>query len=83
MSSRYPVAEMVTTINVAIKSHASTAFVRRSNFIIELANVLYLNGFIQSFSVRDNGVMFFLKYQNSKSVISSLKIISRTGKRAY
>jgi ribosomal protein S8 len=59
MSSRYPVAEMVTTINVAIRSHAFTAFVRRSNFIVELANVLYLNGFIQSFSIRNDGVMIF------------------------
>jgi len=83
MSSRYPIAELVTTINVAIKSHASTAFVLKSNFIIELVNVLYLNGFIQSFSVRNNGIMIFLKYQNSKSVVSSIKIISRTGKRVY
>lgn len=77
MSSRFFVAEMVSSINVAIKSHFSSVFVRRSNFIIELANVLYLNGFIRGFSIHADGIMIHLKYQHSKSVISSIKIVSR------
>lgn len=83
MSSRYLVSEMVSSINVAIKAHFSTVLVPRSNFVLQISNILYQNGFIRGFSIQPNNVLLHLKYQNSKSVISSLKVVSKSGKRTY
>jgi len=74
---------MASTINVALRSNFMTAVVSRSNFLIEIANVLYLNGFIRGFTLRANTILFFLKHKNSKAVISSLKVISTPGRRVY
>jgi len=83
MSSRHLVSEMVSSVNVAINARFSTVFVKKSNLILELANVLYINGFIRGFSSHAYGIMLFLKYDNSKSIISSLKAISTPKKRIF
>jgi len=83
MPSNHFVSEMVSTINVALRSHFMTAVVSRSSFLIEIANVLYLNGFIRGFTIHSDTILFFLKHKNSKTVINSLKVISKPGKRIY
>lgn len=83
MSSRHLVSEMVSSINVALRSNYLTAVASRSNFIVELANTLYVNGFIKGFTLNPDTVLFYLKYYNSKPVITSLKVISTPGKRQY
>lgn len=77
MASRFFIAEAISAINVAINSHFQSVFIRRSNFILNIIDILYLNGFIKGYSIKDQGVLIFLKYHNSKSAITNLQVISR------
>jgi len=83
MSSRHVISEMVSSINVALRSHFLTVLVNRSKFVVQVANVLYLNGFISGYTLYPGSVLIYLKYLNSKSVITSLQVISTPGKRVY
>lgn len=83
MSSRHLVSGVVSAINVAINSNFSSVVVRRSKFILNIIDVLYVNGFIKSYMLIDKNILITFKYQNSKSVISKISIVSRPRKRVY
>jgi len=83
MSSRHIVSEMVSSINVALRSNFMTAVVSRNNFITEIVNILYLNGFIRGFVMFQKNILIHLKYHDSKPVINALKVVSTPGKRVY
>ena len=77
MSSRCVVANLVSTMNVALNSHFSSVSVSRSRLVLNIIELLYINGFIRGFSIQGKDILIYLKYQNSKSVISEFKIVSR------
>jgi len=83
MTARHLVSEMISSINSAIKARVSTVLLARTNFNVECSKLLYVNGLISNFSIQENGIVLTLKYQNSKSVITSLNVISTPGKRVF
>lgn len=83
MNTRYLVSEVVSAVNVALRSRFLTVFLKKTDFILELLDLLYVNGFIRGFSIRETNIIVYLKYRNSKPVISSLKIISKPGHRIF
>ncbi len=88
MSVTDPIADMLTRIrNAAIRAHEKVDL-PSSKMKLEIAQVLKREGYIKDFRVmKDENrsvLKLFLKYTpENKSVITTLKRISRPGRRIY
>ena len=83
-----PVADMLTRIRNASSAKHETVDVPASNLKKAIAEILLEEGYIQSYSVVDNGnqgmIHITLKYLAKKQpVISGLRRISKPGLRIY
>lgn len=87
----YLLSDMVSKINIGLKSKARTVKVLRSKYIINILIFLYKEGIIRGFSYTKNNkkknklfyIDIFLKYVKNRSIIFDLKIISSPGRRIY
>ena len=77
MSFNSQLADFVSRLNIASRSHFISVFVNRSNLIINILKVLHINGLIMGFSIFNNSILIDLKYNNGISIFSSLTLISR------
>ena len=77
MSFNSQLADFVSRLNIASRSHFISVFVNRSNLIINILKVLHINGLIIGFSIFNNSILINLKYNNGISIFSSLTLISR------
>lgn len=57
--------------------------VKKSKYILSILNVLLQDGYIRGYTIVDNGIIVFLKYNKGVSVISTLKLVSKPTKRIY
>src|SRR5919107_3326979 len=90
MSMTDPVADFLTRIRNGIQAAHETVEIPSSKLKIELARILEEQGYIRSYSVRENDagpgnvLVVQLKYTEARvSVISGLKRVSRPGRRTY
>jgi len=88
MSLTDPIADMLTRINNAIKVKKKEVSIPSSWIKVEIAKILKEEGYIRNFKVIDDnkqGVLnLTLKYSdNSKSVISGVRRVSKPGCRIY
>ncbi len=83
-----PIADMLTRIRNGVQSRKKEVNIPSSRMKVEIAKILKEEGYIRSFRVIDDnkqGVLnVVLKYsEDSRSVISGLKRISKPGCRIY
>ncbi len=83
-----PIADMLTRIRNGVQSRKKEVNIPSSRMKVEIAKILKEEGYIRSFRVIDDnkqGVLnVVLKYsEDSQSVISGLKRISKPGCRIY
>jgi small subunit ribosomal protein S8 len=90
MSMTDPIADFLTRIRNGITAAHETVEVPSSKLKIEMARILEEQGYIRSYSVRENAdgpgdvLVIQLKYTEARvSVISGLKRVSRPGRRTY
>jgi small subunit ribosomal protein S8 len=90
MSMTDPVADFLTRIRNGISAAHETVEIPSSKLKVELARILEEQGYIRSYSVRENDagpgnvLVVQLKYTEARvSVISGLKRVSRPGRRTY
>lgn len=88
MSLTDPIADMLTRINNAIKVKKKEVSIPSSWIKVEIAKILKEEGYIRNFKVIDDnkqGILnLTLKYSdNSKSVISGVRRVSKPGCRIY
>jgi small subunit ribosomal protein S8 len=90
MSMTDPIADFLTRIRNGISAAHETVEIPSSKLKIELARILEEQGYIRSYSVRENDsgpgnvLVVQLKYTDARvSVISGLKRVSRPGRRTY
>ena len=88
MSFTDPIADMLTRIRNAFRVRKKEVNIPSSRMKVEIAKVLKDEGFIKNFKVIDDnkqGVLnITLKYnENSESVISGLRRVSRPGCRIF
>lgn len=76
MSSNYIVADFISKLNIASKSHFLSVFVKRTKLTIQLLSLLYSNGVIRGFVIYNDSILVYLKYHKANSVFSSLSIVS-------
>ena len=83
-----PIADMLTSIRNALRARQAKVDVPASKLKGEIARVLKEEGFVAAFKQIEEGgrkvLRVYLKYGPEKqSVISSIKRISRPGRRVY
>lgn len=87
MSMTDPVADMLTRIRNAQMAEKAMVSMPSSKLKLAIAKVLKDEGYIDSFSVRINGVKqeleIVLKYYAGQPVIEKIERISRPGLRVY
>lgn len=88
MLSTDPIADMLTRLRNAISAKHKTVLVPASKEKIEIAKILFNEGYITSFELVDNGkfkdILINIKYDDEgQSVIQGLKRISKPGLRIY
>lgn len=76
MNVNFILADLVSKLNVGGHARVKSIKVRYSTISIKVLNILYKNGVISNFNIKDNIVEVNLKYKGNKSVFSSIKIIS-------
>jgi small subunit ribosomal protein S8 len=81
-----PISDMLTIIRNALAVRKSIVSVDLSNQKKAIVNVLLKEGYIDSFQLKKESkykINIKLKYYNKKSVITSLKRVSRPSLRIY
>ena len=79
-----PIADMLTRIRNANQMRNKEVAMPTSKMKVEIAKILDSEGFIESYTVKDNTLTLTLKYgQNEERVITGLKRISKPGLRVY
>ena len=79
-----PIADMLTRIRNANQMRNKEVSMPVSKMKLEIAKILDAEGFITSYTVKDNTLTLNLKYgQNKERVITGLKRISKPGLRVY
>ena len=78
------IADMLTRIRNANQMRNKEVSMPVSKIKVEIAKILDAEGFITSYTVKDNTLTLTLKYgQNKERVITGLKRISKPGLRVY
>ena len=79
-----PIADMLTRIRNANQMHNKEVSMPTSKMKVEIAKILTAEGFVESYTVKENTLTLTLKYgQNKERVITGLKRISKPGLRVY
>ena len=79
-----PIADMLTRIRNANQMRNKEVSMPVSKMKLEIAKILNAEGFITSYTVKENTLTLTLKYgQNKERVITGLKRISKPGLRVY
>ncbi len=83
MSSNFSIAAMVSQLNVAASMHLENVKVVNTDLTARILFLLYKNGVIRGFFVKDNFILVFLKYFLGKSLFRTIAIVSRPGHRVF
>ncbi len=89
MSMTDPIADMLTRIRNAIIARHESVDVPYSNMKFSIAKILKEEGYVKNYKVfvdetRKKFLKLFISYdENSKSIITGLKRVSRPGRRVY
>lgn len=88
MSMTDPIADMLTRIRNANTARHENVEVPASGMKVEIARLLYEQGYISAFEVKSQGpgqvIVIDLKYgKNRERVISGIRRVSKPGRRIY
>jgi small subunit ribosomal protein S8 len=82
-----PIADMLTRIRNASQAKHKRVDLPVSRLKTEIARILKENHFIHDYKIMDDGrhgvLRIYLKYYEDRSVIRSVKRVSRPGRRIY
>ena len=82
-----PLADLLTRIRNASAVGHETVSVPASNTKLRIANLLLEEGFIRNFKVvqdsRQDAICIYLKYTETRPVITQIERVSKPGRRMY
>lgn len=82
-----PIADMITRIKNALLAGLSEVSIPHSKMKHALAQLLFDNGYIQSFEVKEavpqSQIVIQLKYIGKTAVITDVRRVSKPGRRVY
>jgi len=79
----FDIADICVRLNVGCKAYDKIIALRITKISKRIVNILYRQGIINSFFVRDDKILVVLKYIRSKPFIKNIKVMSTPGKRIY
>jgi ribosomal protein S8 len=80
----YNLADFIARLNVAKRKHLKTIIIRPSNLVFSLLKIFEDLGIIRGYSILENfNIEILLKYNNSRSAFTDIKIVSKPSKRVY
>lgn len=83
MSVNYHLSDILVRINVSIKARNIYCLLNNDKFSRVVASILYKEGLIMSFFIKNKNIFIKLKYKGVKSLIKKLTLVSKPGKRIY
>jgi len=83
MASNFIIGDLVSRLNIASYKRLVSIKVLRTQFSLALLDVLWKQGVINGFTIRNDSVLVFLKYRRFMPVLKKIKIVSRPGKRVF
>ena len=88
MSMSDPLADMLTRIRNATKSHFSTVEMPLSKLKVNVAKALKKEGYISEYYILENSIQGILKIElkygfNNEQVINGIRRVSKPGHRQY
>jgi small subunit ribosomal protein S8 len=79
----YLISDMLIRIKNGYLNKKVTVIVCYSNFCLKILQLLYLNGFINGFTVVGNSIVIKLKYYQNDHIFKNLQLVSKPGRRCY
>lgn len=83
MPSNFSIAALVSQLNVAASMHLENVKVINTDLTARILFLLYKNGVIRGFFVKNAFILVFLKYFLGKSLFRSISVVSRPGCRVF
>lgn len=83
MSTNFILADLISRLNVGMRSHVVSVNVPYFNLSLKLVDLLYNNGLIESYIYLGKNIQVNLKYVGGRGIFSSIKIVSKPSKRVY
>lgn len=79
----YLIANFVSMLNIGIIRKLRFIKMLKLNIFLRLLRILYKQGVIRTFFVRNNQILVYFKYFKGRNVCSNLSIVSKPSKRVY
>ena len=83
MSFNFPIAGMVSQLNVAARMRLENVKVTYTDLTVRILFLLYKNGVIRGFFVKQSFILVFLKYSSGNPSFYNIAIVSRPGCRVF
>lgn len=83
MSFNYSLSDFVSRLNVSTKRHLDSVRVPNCDLCLRVLQVLYSNGVIRGFAVRNDFILVLLKYYLGAPAFKEIVVISKPGCRIF
>lgn len=83
LNVNYLIADFVCQFNLGIRRRYRFIKLVKTPIALRLLYVFYKQGLIRTYIIKDDVVLIYFKYQNSRSIITKIKVVSKPSKREY
>lgn len=81
--TNYILSDLISKINVAIKSHLISIKIPKSCYLLQILEILYKNGLLAGIKIENDVIDVLFKYYQNKSVFYSIEVVSTPGNRIF
>jgi ribosomal protein S8 len=82
LKSNFLIATFVATLNMGLQRRLRSVRIVKTQVIIRLLRILYQNGIIRSYAIKNDIILVYFKYSNSNQICANFSIVSKPSKRA-
>lgn len=83
LNFNFLIANFVSMLNVGIRRKVRFIKMIKVNIFLRLLRILYKQGVIRTFTIRDNMILVYFKYFRGRNLCSNISIVSKPSKRIY
>jgi len=82
LNVNYVIADIVTRIKIGSLRKLRFIKIVKTKIAIRLMHILYKNGFLRTFRIKDEVILVYIKYMRGQR-LGKIDIVTRPGKRCY
>lgn len=83
LNFNYIIADFVSNLNLGILRKLRFIKIVKTNIGIRLLTILYKQGIIRTFVIKNDHILVYFKYYRGQSLCRKLELISKPSRRAY